>query len=209
VLGAIASSEGEEERAELRPISAMVMVTGGVIAGTVCRRSLRALSARGMGSDVQAVQMLTSSVVGRGWFATRRLRAGERVFAEAPIVASDLDQLARTVLDTPALREGLHMPASFPVRDNAPPTCSPEEWSKAMAQAGADQFSQVSSVAASCLERALSGALTVEHAQQATGFVRRAEGCCCLQTRRSSTTRAARMLPSTLQRREMATSKYA
>ena len=110
--------------------------------GTVSRRALRALSARRMGSDAQAVQMLTSSVVGRGWFATRRLRAGELVFAEAPIVASDLAQLARTVLDTPPLREGLHTPADFPVRNNAPPTCSPEEWSKAMAQAGADQLSQ-------------------------------------------------------------------
>ena len=125
----------------------MVMVTGGVIAGTVCRHSLRALSARGMGSDVQAVQMLTSSVVGRGWFATRRLRAGERVFAEAPIVASDLAELARRVLDTPALREGLHTPAGFPVRDHAPPTCSQEEWSKAMAQAGRPLFARSCSIA--------------------------------------------------------------
>ena len=92
------------------------------------------LSARGMSSH--AVQVLTSSEVGRGWFATRRLQAGERVFVEMPIVSKDLTELAQKVLDTPALREGLHAPAGFPMRANNPPTCPQQAWSKAMAQAG-------------------------------------------------------------------------
>ncbi len=99
-------------------------------------RRVFTLSARGMSSDAQAVQMLMSSKVGRGWFATRRLQAGERVFAEMPIVSKDLTELAQKVLDTPALREGLHAPADFPMRDNNPPTSSQQAWSKAMAQAG-------------------------------------------------------------------------
>ena len=119
-------------------VAQMVAWVGALKKWSWCR--VCTLSARGMSSH--AVQVLTSSEVGRGWFATRRLQAGERVFAEIPIVSKDLTELAQKVLDTPALREGLHTPAGFPMRDNNPPTCSQNAWSKAMAQAGSIYFLQ-------------------------------------------------------------------
>jgi len=44
--------------------------------------------------DAAAMEMLTSSTAGRGFFATRHIRAGERILTEAPIVSDNLAQLA-------------------------------------------------------------------------------------------------------------------
>ena len=84
-----------------------------------------------------AIQMLADSGggAGRGWFATRRLRAGERILAEAPIVADSLGGLARHVLGSASLRNGLPLPSQFPPQPDPPQGCSPEAWSRAMAQA--------------------------------------------------------------------------
>lgn len=81
------------------------------------------------------IEMLATSAAGRGYFATRRLRVGERILAEAPVVSDDLVRLAEVILNTPRLRHGLHMPARFHARENPPPGCSQEDWSRACAQA--------------------------------------------------------------------------
>jgi len=100
----------------------------------IWRRSLSTAAA------APAIEMMTSSTSGRGFFARRRLRAGERILTERPIVADSLEHLAKTVLATPALRKGLHMPMvdRFAVRENPPAGCSRDEWSRVMAQAASN-----------------------------------------------------------------------
>ena len=95
---------------------------------------------RSLSTAAPAVEMMTSSMSGRGFFACRRLRAGERILTERPIVAESLEHLAKTVLGTPALRKGLHMPMvdRFAARESPPAGCSRDEWSRVMAQAASN-----------------------------------------------------------------------
>ena len=86
-------------------------------------------------STHDVLQIVTSSTSGRGFVATRRIRAGEHVLSESPIVSDSIEELAQVVLDTPALRDGLHMPARFPMREHPSSNCSQQQWSRAMAQA--------------------------------------------------------------------------
>ena len=97
-------------------------------------------SSAGRDQDQPAVEMMTSSSTGRGFFARRRLRAGERILTEAPIVADSLGSLARTVLATPSLRKGLHVPMVNRVRalDDPPAGYSRDDWSRAWAQAASN-----------------------------------------------------------------------
>ena len=101
------------------------------------RRTDAAALSSGAPPPEAAIRMLADSGggAGRGWFATRRLRAGERILAEAPIVADSLGGLARHVLGSASLRNGLHLPSQFPPQPDQPQGCSPEAWSRAMAQA--------------------------------------------------------------------------
>ena len=95
------------------------------------------------GGDFDSIQMFTSLTMGRGFVATRRLRAGERILCEEPIVAHSLADLAQRILNTPHLRVGLHMPAHVPVRDDGPTNIKQDhqdEWSRAMAQAQSNGF---------------------------------------------------------------------
>ena len=92
------------------------------------------------GGDFDSIQMFTSLTMGRGFVATRRLRAGERILCEDPIVAHSLADLTQRILNTPHLRVGLHMPAHIPVRDDAPTNIKQDEWSRAMAQAQCNGF---------------------------------------------------------------------
>ena len=78
--------------------------------------------------------------MGRGFVATRRLRAGERILCEEPIVAHSLADLTQRILNTPHLRVGLHMPSHVPVRDDGPTNIKQDEWSRAMAQAQSNGF---------------------------------------------------------------------
>ena len=93
----------------------------------------RSLVHSATGTD--GIEMLASTPAGRGYFATRRLRVGERILHEAPIVSDDLARLAEVIWNTPKLRDGLHMPSRFPAQENPPQGCSHEDWSKACAQA--------------------------------------------------------------------------
>ena len=59
-----------------------------------CRREAASFAFAPCDHDAAAMEMLTSSTAGRGFFATRHIRAGERILTEAPIVSDNLTQLA-------------------------------------------------------------------------------------------------------------------
>jgi len=78
-------------------VGASMMLATQARASVSClwwRREAASFASAPCDRDAAAMEMLTSSTAGRGFFATRHIRAGERILTEAPIVSDNLAQLA-------------------------------------------------------------------------------------------------------------------